>query len=49
MNPQAILYIIAVILLGLAAFVPAIGRASLVPLGLAFAVLAYAWPVIAHG
>jgi hypothetical protein len=48
MSPQAILYIIAVILLGLAAFIST-ERVKLLALGLAFAVLAYAWPVIAHG
>ena len=46
MSVQAALYIIAIILLVLAALPVPIPRVSLGMLGAAFALAAYAWPVI---
>jgi len=44
---QAVFYIVAIILIGLAAFGVASPRVSLALLGAAFALLAYALPAIA--
>ena len=46
MSVQAILYVIAIILLLVAALPVTISRVSLGLLGAAFALAAYAWPVI---
>ncbi|GAA0806070.1 hypothetical protein [Spirilliplanes yamanashiensis] len=46
MSAQAVLYIIAIILLVLAALPITVPRVSLGILGAAFALAAYAWPVI---
>jgi hypothetical protein len=46
MSVQAVLYIIAIILLALAALPVSIPRVSAGMLGAAFALAAYSWPVI---
>jgi hypothetical protein len=47
---QIVLFILAIALFILAAFVSAVGRAAVLPLAFAATVAAFAWPVIAaHG
>ena len=48
MTIQAVLYIIAIVLFVAAAFVEHIGRAALLPLAFAFALAAFATPVLIH-
>jgi hypothetical protein len=45
---QAALYLVALILLFVAAFTPQVGRVSLVILGAAFALLAFVEPGLIH-
>jgi hypothetical protein len=49
MNPQALLYIIAIILLVVSALPLPVRGFSLAKLAAAFALLAYAWPVVTGG